>query len=151
MKKIFFPFCFLFFSLVSCNNEKSNSTISTDSTTKTNPTVPVGEGKTAISPADYKKVVDANPVVLVDVSASWCGPCRRLAPHLDQLAIALSGKFLLIKSDSDRDSDLADSLNISSLPTLLLYQNGKLIWRTEGYADGDENTIAEKINAAAKH
>ena len=113
------------------------------------PTPPIGEGNTVITTNDYKALIHKQAVVLVDVSATWCGPCKKLAPRLDDLVNTMPGEFLLVKSDSDRDRDLADSLGITSLPTLLLYKNGEIVWRNEGLID--EQTIADKITAAEKN
>jgi thioredoxin 1 len=85
--------------------------------------------------------------VLVDFSAVWCGPCRRLAPHLDELEKEMGNKFKLVRLDSDRDAQAADSMNITALPTLILYKNGKVEWRNEGYLEKED--VAEQINKVA--
>ena len=144
MKKLIFPVFIFLFVLLSCTNEKNNSNAATDSTIKNSSIAKVGEDTTIITTSDYKNLVVSNKIVLVDIGAKWCVYCKKLAPLLDDLVSSMPGKFLLVKSDSDRDSNLADSLNISSLPTLLLYKNGILTWRNEGFID--EDAIREKIS-----
>jgi thioredoxin len=104
---------------------------------------PAGE----ISTAEYRALVNSQAVVLVDFSAVWCGPCRRLAPHLDELEKEMGNKFKLVRLDSDRDAQAADSMNITALPTLILYKNGKVEWRNEGYLEKED--VAEQINKVA--
>jgi thioredoxin 1 len=150
MKKIFLSLTVLFFLFNSCSNSPKGYSIKTDSSEKgVSPILPIGEGNEVITTAAYKTFVHKQNIVLVDISASWCGPCRKLAPRLEDLVNnRMPGKFLLVKSDSDRDQQLADSLNITSLPTLLLYKNGELVWRNEGLVD--EDLVAGKISDAGK-
>lgn len=101
-----------------------------------------------ITTAAYRALVNSQAVVLVDFSATWCGPCKRLAPRLDELEKEMGNKFKLVRLDSDRDAHAADSMNITALPTLFLYQDGKVVWRNEGLVE--KEVIAEQINKASK-
>ena len=83
---------------------------------------------------------------MVDFGAKWCTPCKILAPRLDELVKEMGDDFKLIKLDSDRDSKLAQSMNITSLPTLLLYKNGVVIWKNVGLIE--KELIAQQINLA---
>jgi len=93
----------------------------------------------------YNKTIADNDVVLVDFSATWCGPCKILAPSLEELKTELAGKFILLNVDVDRDRPVADFMNIQAMPTLILYKKGEVQWRNEGVVPKD--MVAEKINS----
>lgn len=101
-----------------------------------------------VTTAAYRNLVNSQTLVLVDFGAAWCGPCRRLSPLLDELEKEMGDKFKLVKLDSDRDARLADSMRITSLPTLYLYKNGKVVWRNEGFVE--KGVVAAQINKANK-
>lgn len=92
---------------------------------------------------EYVKTVDdrtfndviAQGTVLVDFYADWCGPCRMLAPILDMLAREMEGKVTVIKVDVDESQSIASQYDISSVPTLILFKNGKLLHKMVGLKD----------------
>lgn len=92
---------------------------------------------------DYVQTVDdrrfkdviSQGTVLVDFSADWCGPCRMLAPILDMLAKELEGRATVVKVDVDESQSIATQYDISSVPTLLLFQNGEMKHRMVGLKD----------------
>ena len=67
-----------------------------------------------------------NKLVLVDFWAEWCAPCKMLAPILEEIAKDLEDKILICKVNLDENQDLASDFSIKSIPTLLLFENGKL-------------------------
>ncbi len=78
-----------------------------------------------ISSKDFQaKVMDADKPVLVDFFATWCGPCKRLAPVLDEVAQEVAGKAYVYKVDIDQSPDLAASFRVNSVPTLILFEDG---------------------------
>lgn len=99
-----------------------------------------------VSLTQYNSVLAENDVVLVDFTATWCGPCKILAPSLHELESELSGKFVLLTVDVDRDRPVAEFMNIAAMPTLVLYKKGQVQWRNEGVVPKD--MVAEKINSA---
>lgn len=103
--------------------------------TEAGTTAPAGENPSEITTAKYASLISSQDVVLCDFGAVWCGPCKMLAPRLEELKNDMPDQFLLVKLDADRDRTLADSMNITALPTLLLYKKGKLVWRNEGLVD----------------
>ena len=73
---------------------------------------------------EFKSEIE-NGVVLVDFFATWCGPCKMLAPVLDGLSSEMEGKAKVIKVDIDQSPDLADKFGISSVPTMMVFKDGK--------------------------
>lgn len=86
-------------------------------------------------------------VTLVDCTASWCGPCRMIAPIVDALANELNGKAQVGKLDVDEAQETASALQITSVPTLILYKDGKELKRVVGVKDIDflRNLVTEQI------
>ena len=81
----------------------------------------------AVTAKDFDTVVMKSTVpVVVDFWAEWCGPCRALAPTLDQLAETNNGKIVVVKVNVDEEPDLAMNFNVQSIPTLLFVKNGEL-------------------------
>ena len=76
------------------------------------------------------------PVSVVDFNATWCGPCRMLAPVLEQLSEELGSKVKFYNVDVDDDGALAAGFFISSVPTVLLLKNGKVVDRSIGFQPG---------------
>lgn len=66
-----------------------------------------------------------NGVTLVDFFATWCGPCKMLAPVLEELSVEMEGKAKIIKVDIDQNPKLADEFRISSVPTMMIFKDGK--------------------------
>jgi len=86
---------------------------------------------------DNFKSAIANGVTLVDFHADWCGPCRMLSPVLEQLATEMDGKAFVAKVDIDAEQKTAAEFQISSVPTLILFKNGKEVNRLIGLRNAD--------------
>ena len=76
---------------------------------------------------NFSETVRATKPVLVDYWAEWCGPCKMVAPILEEVAVDLSDKLTVGKVDVDENQELAAQLNIMSIPTLVLFKDGEVI------------------------
>lgn len=82
--------------------------------------------------ADEVVAASSSKPVLVDAWAEWCGPCRMIAPVLDQLAAEANGRYKIAKLNVDENPRTASQFNIRSIPTMLIFKNGKLVDRIVG-------------------
>ena len=79
------------------------------------------------SSSDFpSQVLDAQGPVLVDFFATWCGPCKMLAPTLDEVAAETAGKAAVYKLDIDQSPDIAQKYGVMSVPTLMVFENGQV-------------------------
>ena len=76
---------------------------------------------------NFTETVGSNKPVLVDYWAEWCGPCKMVAPILEEVASDLSEKLTVGKVDVDANQELAAQLNIMSIPTLILFKDGEIV------------------------
>lgn len=110
--------------------------------------MPVNNNTTYIpkgmSVKDYHNELNDSKLVLVDFYATWCSPCKKMSPFLKEIAENQSDKLKLMKIDADENETVVSELNISALPTLLLYKNNKLVWSHVGYIGKDD--LLEKIS-----
>lgn len=87
---------------------------------------------TELNSENYDEKIKSSEIVIVDIKAEWCSPCKALSPIIDQVAAELGSKCLVGKLDADQNGDLCQSLEVRNIPTLLFYKNGELKERTVG-------------------
>ena len=92
------------------------------------------------------KVISSDKLTVVDFWAEWCGPCRMVGPVVEQIAQSYSDKIKVVKLNVDENQEIAMKYGIQSIPSLLIFKNGKEIKRTIGAAPKD--TYVKFINEA---
>ena len=85
-----------------------------------------------LTDANFDETIKKNPLVLVDFWAGWCGPCRALAPTIEELAKDLSGKVMVAKLDVDANPQTAEKFQVYSIPTVIVIKNSCEVDRIVG-------------------
>jgi thioredoxin 1 len=93
----------------------------------------------------FQDIIDGDTPVLVDFFATWCGPCKTMSPILEAFSKQMGDRVRVIKIDVDKATTTAATYKIQSVPTLILFQKGEILWRASGVVQKQqlENIIKE--------
>ena len=92
-----------------------------------------------VTEQDFKnEVLDSSLPVLVDFTAAWCGPCKMVAPIVEQLQTEWRGKVKVVKCDADQNPNVVMQYGVMGLPTVMLFKGGKVAERVSGYQPKDK-------------
>ena len=89
----------------------------------------------------FKNIINSETPTLVDFHATWCGPCKAMAPTLDKLKKQKGEELRVLKIDVDKNQELAAQFKIRSVPTLMFFHKGKTLWRQSGAMDTKNNDL----------
>ena len=98
-----------------------------------------------INDANYKELLESGKPVVIDFWAPWCGPCRSIAPIIEELATAYEDRVIIGKYNVDEDTDLGVEYGIRNIPTMLFFKDGKMVDKHVGTITRD--ALTAKIEA----
>ena len=96
-----------------------------------------------LTPSTYEDFIK-NDLVLIDVHAVWCGPCRQISPIVDQISLDFINQLHVGKLNADENRDILVELGVRNIPTLILFKNGEIVERSTGMTSKEK--LAELIN-----
>ena len=95
----------------------------------------------------FRELIGGSQPVLVDFYATWCGPCKTMQPILEDASRQLGDKVKIIKVDVDKNPAAANSYQVKGVPTLILFKDGKILWRQSGVVQASQ--LLQIVNKVA--
>ena len=95
----------------------------------------------------FATLIQSEKPVFVDFYADWCGPCKAMEPVIKEIAKTIEGKARIVKVNIDKQPHIAQSYNVSAVPTFMVFKKGQMLWRHPGMID--KNTILSKLTQLA--
>lgn len=86
----------------------------------------------------FNEIINKDSIVLVDFFAEWCGPCKMMAPILEDVKNQLKDQITILKVDVDKNQAIAQKLQVRGVPTLVMYKSGKQLWRQSGVVQSSD-------------
>ena len=102
--------------------------------------------------ANFNELIKGSTPVLIDFYADWCAPCKMMPPILKEVKAELGDGIRIVKIDSDKNQQVAAMLQIRSIPTLVLYKEGNVIWRQSGVVPAQQliSILRQHVQAATE-
>ena len=95
-----------------------------------------------VQTAEFNQLLTTEALIVLDCTAQWCGPCKIIAPFIDQLAVTYAGRAQVVKLDIDANKDFAKQLGIRSIPNVLIFKQGEQVESIVGRASYEEFSAA---------
>lgn len=101
----------------------------------------------------FSELIRGNKPVLVDFHAEWCGPCKMMSPIIEQFSAEMGDTLRVIKVDVDKNPLAASAYRIQGVPTVMLFQNGEVLWRQSGVVPGHilRQVVAQYVKPHAQN
>jgi thioredoxin len=87
---------------------------------------------------EYNELINSNNKVMIDFNAKWCAPCQKMKPYILKLQSEMADKIKIVPLDADENKTIVDFLKLDGLPVIIIYENGKEVWRNVGYISEEE-------------
>lgn len=100
---------------------------------------------TGMSKTQFNELLNSDKLVLIDIYADWCAPCKKMAPYLEEIQNEMVGSVKIIRINADQNRSLVAELKVTALPTLLLYKNKTVKWTNTGFLTKEEIKAKLKI------
>jgi thioredoxin 1 len=94
----------------------------------------------------FEEIINQDKPVLVDFFATWCGPCKMMSPILDDVKKSVGESASIVKIDVDKNPHAASKYQVQGVPTLILFKNGKILWRASGVTSAKDLTMILNSN-----
>ena len=93
---------------------------------------------------DFNTIINSDTPTLVDFFATWCGPCKTMSPIVEETKNILGEKAKVLKVNVDNNRDVSMKYNIRSVPTMVIFKNGEIVWRKPGVTSSKD--LVEEVN-----
>lgn len=87
---------------------------------------------------EFDELLKSDKKVMIDFYAEWCGPCKKMTPYIIKMQEELKGKMTIVRLDADQNKTLVDALKLDGLPVVIVFENGKEVWRNTGYISEED-------------
>ena len=87
---------------------------------------------------EYGELIKSNDKVMIDFNAKWCAPCQKMKPYILKLETEMAAKIKIVSLDADENKTLVEQLKLEGLPTIIVYEKGKEVWRNVGYISEED-------------